>query len=87
MSKKTVKLTPAELEVITSLQKQKQDLDAAYRTALGHVNQNEAIVIKLVKERAKINEEATSILIEESNLVFEFAKPEKPAKEVKEVTK
>jgi hypothetical protein len=81
MSKKIVKLTAKELEVLTSLEKQKQDLTAAYQGQVNTLNQSENIVLQLIMEKAKIAEQPTSINIEENTLVFEFAKKPKEKEE------
>jgi hypothetical protein len=54
MSKKTVKLSPKELEVLSSLEKQKQDLATNYQNQINIINTNESIVLQLIMEKAKI---------------------------------
>jgi hypothetical protein len=81
MSKKTVKLSPKELEVLSSLEKQKQDLATNYQNQINIINTNESIVLQLIMEKAKITEQPSSINIEKNSLVFEFAKKAKVADE------
>lgn len=66
---KKVKLTPTELELLTSIQKKKEEVSKLVTS----LNENESIIVKLVMERVTIAEtEVSSIKIEEGSLVFDF---------------
>lgn len=85
MSKTTVKLTKTELDLVTAIQTKKQELLKLYQSNLDNLNQNEAIVIQLIMDRADIVEAPSKIDIEGESLVFEFSETsqEEPKKKTK----
>lgn len=67
MSKK-VKLTAKQLEILTSVQKQKEEVTKSLST----LNQYESLVLSLVMEQSKITEQPSSVKIEGDSLIFDF---------------
>lgn len=67
MSKK-IKLTVKQLEILTSIQKQKEEVAKSLST----LNQYEGLVLSLVMEQSKITEQPSSVKIEGEFLVFDF---------------
>jgi len=63
---KKVKLTAKQLEILTSIQKQKQELHKNLAT----LNEYENIVVSLVMESGSITGPSESVTIEEEYLVF-----------------
>lgn len=87
MSKTTVKLTKKELDLVTTIQTQKQEILKVYQANLGHLNQNEAIVIQLIMDRVDITDTPSKIDIEGESLVFDFVEVEEPKKKVKKLNR
>lgn len=70
---KRVKLTAKQLELMTDIQKRKEELT----TGLTILNQQENIVVLLVMEQSKVTQAVESVKIEGDSLIFELAEPKK----------
>lgn len=67
-----IELTKKQLEMISSTQKQKADLQKAF----GEIAQKEAVIVDLILDSNGVTEQPKDIRFENETLVLTFAEPE-----------